>query len=196
MYVVLEGIDGVGKSTHTQLLEEYYKSKNLKTKRIMEPTDSDVGKLLREKLKDENSVKDTNQQMLALLFAADRLTLKDEILQYKRNRHNMLLSDRSFYSSVCYQNNKSIHPKWLYQINRHVPRPDLLIILDINETEAIKRCKQDEVFENIDFLRKTRKNYLRLLRNKNAVRIQATKSVKKVQNQIRSTIDERLFMNK
>jgi hypothetical protein len=82
MYVVLEGIDGVGKSTHTNLLEKYYKSKDIETKRIVEPTNSQVGQLLRQELKNEDSVKDTNQQMLALLFAADRLTQKDEILKY------------------------------------------------------------------------------------------------------------------
>jgi dTMP kinase len=193
MYVVLEGIDGVGKSTHTNLLEKYYKSKDIETKRIVEPTNSQVGQLLRQELKNEDSVKDTNQQMLALLFAADRLTQKDEILKYKHNPNNLLLSDRSFYSSICYQNNYSITPKWLYQINQHVPRPDLLILLDLNENMAIKRCAGDEVFENIQFLKKTRQNYLKLLRYKNTVKISAYPSVKKVQQQIRHVIDSRLF---
>jgi dTMP kinase len=193
MYVVLEGIDGVGQSTHTNLLEKYYKSKDIETKRIVEPTNSQVGQLLRQELKNEDSVKDTNQQMLALLFAADRLTQKDEILKYKHNPNNLLLSDRSFYSSICYQNNYSITPKWLYQINQHVPRPDLLILLDLNENMAIKRCAGDEVFEDIQFLKKTRQNYLKLLRYKNTVKISAYPSVKKVQQQIRHVIDSRLF---
>lgn len=193
MYVVLEGIDGVGKSTHTKLLEQYYKSKDIPTKRIMEPTESDVGKLLRRELKNENSTKDTNQQILSLLFAADRLTQKDEILEYKHKKNNMLLSDRSFYSSICYQNNYTITSKWLYQINQHVPRPDLLILLDLNENEAIKRCKGDEVFEQLEFLRKTRHNYLKLLRYKNVVKIPAYKNVNHVQKQIREVIDQNLF---
>ena len=193
MYVVIEGIDGAGKTTHTNLLEKYYNSQKIKTKRIVEPTDSPIGQLIRQKLKNEDSVKDTNQQMLSLLFAADRLTQKDEIMEYKENPDNLLLSDRSFYSSICYQNNSSITPKWICQINQHVPRPDLLIILDLNENEAVKRCDGDEVFENIQFLRRTRKNYLKLTRYDNAVQIPAYKSIDEVQKQIRNVIDYRLF---
>ncbi|MBO7718588.1 MAG: dTMP kinase [Methanosphaera sp.] len=193
MYVVIEGIDGVGKSTHTNLLEKHYNSIGIDTKRIVEPTDSSVGQLLRQELKNDDSVKDNNQQILALLFAADRLTQKEEILKYKHNPNNLLLSDRSFYSSVCYQNNYSITPKWLYQINQHTPRPDLLILLDLNENIAIKRCNGDEVFENIRFLRKTRQNYLKLLRYKNTVKISAYSNVNQVQRQIREVIDNRLF---
>jgi thymidylate kinase len=58
---------------------------------------------------------------------------------------------------------------------------------------AIKRCAGDEVFEDIQFLKKTRQNYLKLLRYKNTVKISAYPSVKKVQQQIRHVIDSRLF---
>ncbi|RAP54106.1 MAG: dTMP kinase [Methanosphaera sp. rholeuAM130] len=193
MYVVLEGIDGVGKSTHINLLEKFYDSKGIKTKRMAEPTDSPVGQLIRQELKNENSVNETNQQMLALLFAADRLTQKDEILKYKHNPDNLLLSDRSFYSSICYQNSYSITPKWIYQINQQIPRPDLLIILDLNEKVAMERCQGDEVFENLQFLRRTRQNYLKLLRYNNAVKVSAYGNVNQVQKEIRKVMDNRLF---
>ncbi|MDO5824787.1 MAG: dTMP kinase [Methanosphaera sp.] len=193
MYVVLEGIDGVGKSTHINLLEKFYDSKGIKTKRMAEPTDSPVGQLIRQELKNENSVNEINQQMLALLFAADRLTQKDEILKYKHNPDNLLLSDRSFYSSICYQNSYSITPKWIYQINQQIPRPDLLIILDLNEKVAMERCQGDEVFENLQFLRRTRQNYLKLLRYNNAVKVSAYGNVNQVQKEIRKVMDNRLF---
>lgn len=193
MYVVLEGIDGVGKTTHINQLVKYYNSNGIETRNISEPTNSNVGQLLRQELKNEDSVNDTNQQMLALLFAADRLTQKDEILRYKNNPDNLLLSDRSFYSSICYQNNYSITPKWLYQINQQAPRPDLLILLDLNENMAVQRCVGDEVFENIEFLRKTRYNYLKLLRYPNTVKIAAYHNINQVQKQIRNVIDYRLF---
>ena len=38
MYIVLEGIDGAGKSTQTELLNEWLTGKGYRTKKIVEPT--------------------------------------------------------------------------------------------------------------------------------------------------------------
>ncbi|OED30091.1 dTMP kinase [Methanosphaera sp. WGK6] len=188
MYIVLEGIDGAGKSTQTQLLKEWLTTKNYETKIIVEPTNSEIGQLIRKQLLKEESTNDINQQMLALLFAADRLTLKQEILDAK-NSDKIILSDRSFYSSICYQNNESIDISWVANINIHTPQPDLTIILDLNEQDAIKRCDKEEVFETITFLEKTRKNYLKLLKTeKNIIKIDATPSTEEVQEEIREKI--------
>ena len=152
MYIVLEGIDGAGKSSQTELLDIWLKENDYKTKIIVEPTKSDIGQLIRKELLNPESTNDINQQKLTLLFAADRLTLKQEILDAKGSADLILISDRSFYSSICYQNNSSIDPKWIYEVNLHTPRPDLTILLDLNEKEAINRCDREEVFESISFL--------------------------------------------
>lgn len=192
MYVVLEGIDGAGKTTHTELLKKYFINKNVITNQIVEPTDSDIGKLIRKELKNNNSTNDTNQQKLALLFAADRLTLKYDIEKYENNKDNLLLSDRSFYSSICYQNNESIPKEWVSTINKYAKKPDLLIILDLDEKEAIKRCSQEEVFETLDFLKKTRQNYLKLLESENAVKVNVSKSIEEVQKELIDIISKLL----
>ena len=116
MYIVLEGIDGVGKTTQTEKLKEWLEKRGFSVKTIVEPTDSDIGKIIREELLKPEATSDTNQQMLALLFAADRLTLKDEINQVKNNQQKILISDRSFYSSITYQNSTTIEPEWIYKI--------------------------------------------------------------------------------
>lgn len=193
MYIVLEGIDGAGKSTQTQLLEQYLTKKGYNTKKIVEPTTSSIGKLIRQQLTNPESTNDINQQMLALLFAADRLTLKKEIMEAKNSKDKILISDRSFYSSVCYQNNPTITPEWVRMVNNHAPRPDLTILLDLTENEAIKRCDKEEVFENIDFLKKTRKNYLNLLKTEENIEIiDATLTLEEIQEKIRKIIKEKL----
>lgn len=193
MYIVLEGIDGVGKSTQTELLNQWLIEKGYKTKKIVEPTNSEIGKLIRKELLNPNATEDINQQRLSLLFAADRLTLKQEILDAKNSNDIILISDRSFYSSICYQNNSSIETDWIYEVNMHTPRPDLTILLDLNEKESIKRCDKEEAFENIEFLEKTRSNYLNLLnKEENIELIDASSSVIEVQNKIRDKIQEKL----
>ena len=193
MYIVLEGIDGAGKSTQTELLNDWLVSEGYNTKKIVEPTTSDIGKVIRNELMNPESTNDINQQRLTLLFAADRLTLKEEILKAKESKDMIIISDRSFYSSICYQNNSSVDKNWIYDVNLHTPRPDLTILLDLDEKDAITRCDKEEAFENIQFLEKTRKNYLNLLEiEKNIVVVDATGSVEEVQEKIREILQEKL----
>ncbi len=193
MYIVLEGIDGAGKSTQTELLNNWLMEKGYTTKKIVEPTTSDIGKVIRKELLNPESTNDVNQQRLTLLFAADRLTLKEEILDAEKSKELIIISDRSFYSSICYQNNSSVDKNWIYEVNLHTPRPDLIILLDLDVDEAIIRCDKEEVFENIQFLEKTRKNYLDLLKTeKNIVVVDANDSLEIVQEKIRKVIQEKL----
>lgn len=193
MYIVLEGIDGAGKSTQTELLNDWLTGKGYRTKKIVEPTTSDIGKVIRKELLNPESTNDINQQRLTLLFAADRLTLKKEILDAKDSKDIIIISDRSFYSSICYQNNSSVDKDWIYEVNLHTPRPDLTILLDLDEKEAITRCDREEAFENIQFLEKTRKNYLDLLEiEDNIVVVDAKDSLKDVQEKIRKIVQEKL----
>ena len=189
MYIVLEGIDGAGKSTQTELLNDWLTGKGYRTKKIVEPTTSDIGKVIRKELLNPESTNDINQQRLTLLFAADRLTLKKEILDAKDSKDIIIISDRSFYSSICYQNNSSVDKDWIYEVNLHTPRPDLTILLDLDEKEAITRCDREEAFENIQFLEKTRKNYLDLLEiEDNIVIVDAKDSLNDVQEKIRKIV--------
>ncbi|WP_292474939.1 dTMP kinase [Methanosphaera sp.] len=193
MYIVLEGIDGAGKSTQTELLNDWLTGKGYRTKKIVEPTTSDIGKVIRKELLNPESTNDINQQRLTLLFAADRLTLKKEILDAKDSKDIIIISDRSFYSSICYQNNSSVDKDWIYEVNLHTPRPDLTILLDLDEKEAITRCDREEAFENIQFLEKTRKNYLDLLEiEDNIVVVDAKDSLNDVQEKIRKIVREKL----
>lgn len=193
MYIVLEGIDGAGKSTQTELLNDWLTGKGYRTKKIVEPTTSDIGKVIRKELLNPESTNDINQQRLTLLFAADRLTLKKEILDAKDSKDIIIISDRSFYSSICYQNNSSVDKDWIYEVNLHTPRPNLTILLDLDEKEAITRCDREEAFENIQFLEKTRKNYLDLLEiEDNIVIVDAKDSLNDVQEKIRKIVQEKL----
>ena len=125
--------------------------------------------------------------------AADRIKKKKEILDAKDSKDIIIISDRSFYSSICYQNNSSVDKDWIYEVNLHTPRPDLTILLDLDEKEAITRCDREEAFENIQFLEKTRKNYLDLLEiEDNIVVVDAKDSLNDVQEKIRKIVREKL----
>ena len=106
MYIVLEGIDGAGKSTQIKLLKEWLENNGLKVETVVEPTDFEVGKLIRELLTRSDATSDTMQKTLGLLFAADRLILMDKIEKLE-SENTVVISDRSFYSSLVYQSHRN-----------------------------------------------------------------------------------------
>ena len=67
IFIVLDGIDGSGTSTHSKLLTGFLSTKGLKVYLTQEPSNSDIGKLLRAYLKDDKITAST----YALLYAAD-----------------------------------------------------------------------------------------------------------------------------
>ena len=72
MYIVFEGIDGAGKSTQIQMLQEWLEANGFRVETLVEPTDSEVGKLIRRILQRPDAQSDRIQKTLGLLFAADK----------------------------------------------------------------------------------------------------------------------------
>ncbi len=79
MYIVLEGIDGAGKSTQISLLKDFLEQNGLEVETVVEPTDSEVGKLIRKLLTRHDATSDAMQKTLGLLFAADRLLIMEKL---------------------------------------------------------------------------------------------------------------------
>ncbi len=62
MYIVFEGIDGAGKSTQIQLLKEWLENNGFRVETLVEPTDSEVGKLIRKILQRPDATTDRVQK--------------------------------------------------------------------------------------------------------------------------------------
>ncbi|MCF0226417.1 MAG: thymidylate kinase, partial [Methanobrevibacter sp.] len=75
MYIIFEGIDGAGKSTQIDLVKKWLEDNGLNVETVVEPTDSEIGVLIREILKRPDASTDEMQKTLGLLFAADRMLL-------------------------------------------------------------------------------------------------------------------------
>lgn len=187
MYICLEGIDGSGKSTQIALLEKWLNDMGLKVKKVREPTESDIGILLRKMLKSSKATADSYQISLALLFAADRSILMEDI-EEAESLNKIIISDRCFYSSMVYQNNA----EWIAQINKYVKKPDITILLDLETETALKRCEGKDHFENKSFLEKIRKNYLELAEKEGFYVINANNGINKIHHDIKSLLSSKL----
>ncbi|MBS1263773.1 MAG: putative thymidylate kinase [Methanonatronarchaeales archaeon] len=140
-FVVIEGLDGSGKSTQTaelkSWLDDYWNGNNGKRGIAVtrEPTQGDIGSLIRDKLGTNGFLKNT----FALLFAADRLENIERNIKPELKKGKGLLSDRFVYSTLAYQGAQGADRKWICEINKNIISPDLVVILKLDPEKALER---------------------------------------------------------
>lgn len=156
MRVALEGIDGAGKTTQIPLLEEYFRTTGARLLTIYQPTAGPTGKLLRELLKEDQTYGPDPIKM-ALLFAADRMHMWHEIESHERYPNAVTIFDRCELSNIVYSN---LDPNWFFFMEKYAPKPDLIILLDIDPEVAFERCGKTEGYEKLEFLMAARERYL------------------------------------
>ena len=180
MYIVFEGIDGAGKSTQIQMLKEWLEANGFRVETLVEPTDSVVGKLIREILQRPDAETDEVQKILALLFAADRMFIMDKL----EDESKIFISDRSFISSLAYQG----AAEWVEELNKYAKKPDLLILMDLDVKTSVARASGEDTFENVEFLTRVKDNYLKLVDNYTHEIIDANRGVNKVSSDIKKAV--------
>ena len=180
MYIVFEGIDGAGKSTQIQMLREWLENNGFRVETLVEPTDSKVGKLIREILQQPDATTERVQKTLGLLFAADRMLIMDKLEEESK----IFISDRSFISSLAYQE----PAEWIGELNRYAKKPDLLILLDLDVKTSVARTSGEDTFENEEFLTGVKQNYLKLAQDYTCEIIDADRGVNKVSSDIKKAV--------
>lgn len=164
LFIVLEGVDGAGTTTHTQLLARALRQKGLPITTTREPSDGPVGVLIRQILSGRVVVpgigggRPSSWRTMALLFGADRLDHLEATIQPNLRDGVTVISDRYDYSSVAYQSitggGEPETVRWIHEINRYARRPDLTIVLDLEPSEAARRRKARslgaEIYDDLD----------------------------------------------
>ena len=165
-FIVFEGIDGSGKSTHARLLKERLEKEGKRVFLTLEPTEGEAGKLLRRCLTGET---DLPEEAIAGLFMTDRLDhIKNpsEGILAHLERGEIVISDRYYFSSFAY-NSMYAPMEWVIAINslaRELLKPDLTVFLDLEPTRFVDRIRargQKERYEKTELLTKVRENYMK-----------------------------------
>jgi len=160
-FIVLEGVDGAGTTTHTRILQEALSKRGLPVRATREPSDGPVGVLIRQILTGRCVVpglhgsRPPSWTTMALLFAADRVDhIEAEIVPNMMDGVT-IISDRYDYSSVAYQSISSGEDdvvQWVKALNAHARRPDLTIVLDIPpevaERRRVERQRGRELYDD------------------------------------------------
>jgi len=191
-FCAFEGIDGCGSTTHAKLLKGFLTNLGFKVHLTREPSDSEIGHLLRKFLSD-NSIPPTTD---ALLFAADRDYHYHVEIKKKLEEGYIVISDRYVESSIVYQSLQipEISVKWVAEINKFVGKPDLTIVLDIDPKISLERKRGEplEKFEDISFLIKVRQLYLERAKNEGYEIINTNDIIELVQEKIQQIVLKKL----
>lgn len=179
--IIMEGLDGSGKSTQTALLEEYFNNKNADYKKIKLPDyDSPSSTLVNMYLAGDfgKNASDVNAYAASAFYAVDRFASFKLNWKSAYDNGTIILADRYATSNAIYQMEKIDNSQWDEYLDWSedfeyekigIPRPDLVIFLDmpveISQKLMTSRYNGDEgkkdVHEaNIEFLKACRKSAL------------------------------------
>jgi len=169
-FIVLEGIDGSGKSEQYRRLVKNLEKKRYSVVQTKEPTvDLPVGKLIRSILYQEQQVA---EEALALLFAADRVDHTEKKIKPALEQGSVVVSDRYVYSSLAYQSGgmkKELGLEWVRAINAYAVMPDMVVFLDITPDVGQSRLANGQVrvkdhtyFESLSQQEKIRSAYYKV----------------------------------
>jgi len=153
LYVAIEGIDCVGKTTQIELLKSRFKNAVF----TKEPGGTELGSILRDIVLQENNY---SKKSLLFLFLADRAEHIDKVIKKSVENKKMVISDRSLISGIAYADD-NFNFDFIADINKFIVEeflPTKVVILTISSDEYTKRVlqrgkKEDNIEKNgVDYM--------------------------------------------
>ena len=203
LFIVIEGVDGSGKSTQAKLLADYLRKKGRNVHHTAEPTETGLGGMVRDGL---SGIYPRTREEMAAMFAADRVAHnvnpKNGIKKHMEEGTDVVC-DRYYYSSLAYQGVDGAM-EWVMGINLGCPvitKPDLCLFLDMDPEKCHERIHAGrthfEIYEeNAAMIAETRRRYgivFDMLKDRdNIAIIDSTGTIEEVFEQIKADIDKLL----
>lgn len=162
-YIAIEGIDGSGKSTLIKGLAAELAKRGMQVVTTEEPTRGAHGREIRARLGDKSRTLSGEEWLT--LFEADRREHMDNTVRPALAAGKWVLSDRSFYSTAAYQGAQGVDVDEILRRNRaFAVEPDLVVILDLDPVESVRRIREKrrmetDAFERTEFLARVRAIY-------------------------------------
>ena len=196
LFIVIEGIDGTGKSTQAHRLGAWFLAQGREVVLSREPTDGPWGQKLRASA------------------ATGRLDPADELEYFLNDRRQhvaetiapalaagkVVILDRYYFSTMAYQGARGFDPAEIRRLNEQfAPVPDLLLILDLDVDIALGRigARGDSAneFEQRDNLQRCRDIFLSLSAESFARLIDSSGFLDEVTTRIRQAVQEAMAVS-
>ena len=190
--IAIEGIDAVGKNTHSLLLSKWLARKGVETARMSFPDyDTPIGKEIKSFLSGRRAYPIELQH---LLFAANRWEKLEDIKSCLRAGEAIVVN-RYTESNLAYGRANGLDTAWLASLENGLPRADLVIVLDASPRSLSSRRpgNSKDVYEKSSALQgRAQKAYRELARKHGWSLIDADGPVGDVQASVVKTVREAL----
>jgi dTMP kinase len=124
-YIVLEGPDGGGSSTHAKLLCETLRNKGFDIVQTAEPTTGPIGTTIRAELRGKGIPGDA----LQMLYSADRAWHMAKVVRPGLESGKVVVGERCHLSTLVYGEALGLDVPWLEAMNAKFVEPDLMLVL-------------------------------------------------------------------
>ena len=203
-FIVIEGIDGCGKTTQINEIYKWLPSSGLMNKnstviKTREPGGSLLGKEIRKIILDNNKDNPPSNLTELLLYAADRAEHISKIISPSLQKGNWVLSDRFTGSTLAYQGyGREISVNLINKLENIVCnglKPDITFFLEINPKESLNR-RQNKIpdrieAEGLDFLQKVNNGFKLIASENNWEIIQASGDINTISRRIKSSLSKK-----
>lgn len=197
-FIVIEGLEGAGKSTAHQCVVDALKELGIDDVVFTrEPGGTPLAEKLRHLIKHETGEPVTDKAELLMLYAA-RIQLVENVIKPALAQGKWVVGDRHDMSSQAYQGGgRQLDQRLLQSLKETILgnfEPDLTLYLDIDPAVGLARARGrgelDRIEQqNLDFFHRTRARYLALVKdNPKAVIINAEQPVEQVKADIQSAV--------
>lgn len=195
MFISLEGIEGVGKTTHLNFIAETLRRQDIPLVVTREPGGTEIGEEIRDILLKHRNESVSNMTELLLMFAA-RAEHIHRIIQPALQAKQWVICDRFTDATYAYQGGGRKVPmpqiETLEQLVLGNFHPDCTLILDAPPELGLKRAhgrsSHPDRFEreNIEFFERVREVYLKRAKMdpKRYHVVDATRSIEAIQNEL------------
>jgi dTMP kinase len=183
MIIVIEGVDQAGKKTQSELLAKALRKRKLKTKVFSFPDYSTpIGKEIKKYLSGKRKLP---VQAVHCLLAANRWEKLKEIND-AISKNSVLIMNRYYQSNLVYGFVNGMNLSWLANLDSGLPKPDLVIVLDVSQKESFRRkkMKRDKFEKDREFSKKISKAYKHLARKKHWKLVNASNSKEMIHQEI------------
>src|SRR5262249_1674101 len=141
LLIVLEGIDGSGKTTLQRGIARTLRAQGFEVVETKEPTDGPIGRQIRALAQRGRSAVSPEDEFQ--LFHHDRKEHVQSVVRPALEAGRIVVQDRTFFSTIVYQGDRGLDRSELLERSRTIaPDPDVLLVIDVPAETAIERIRR------------------------------------------------------
>ena len=191
LLIAFEGLDQSGKQTQAERLKTFVESRGRTSRLLSFPAyETPIGREIQQALHGD---REYPPDVMQLLYIANRYERKPQIERWL-SEGTIVVCDRYLASSVAYGEAHGLDAAWLFDVQRHLPTPDLTILLDIAPETAARRkvANRDRYERDLALLSRVRESYRRQAQQSAWLRLDGERGKEVVAEEVITAVESRL----